>query len=200
MGNVTSIGEVSPKLCYICLGDLETYTPDQSVPIRKCIRCGEHFCLAHVSKIDPSACERCVKDVVVSDTVFEKTETDWDAKKDRLVTHTQKCRQVTLSGEDWVWLTRRIATLSDDELKSVIQYHKATVSAIEAELTERTIKRFQTNAVVPGQPQISVRTVTTKTTTRVAKPKQPDISKLASAIKTLGLSPEKLQELLKNLA
>lgn len=187
---------VTPKLCYICLGNLQEYTPEPNIPIKRCIRCGKDFCLGHSSKFEPEACCNCVSQIEIIDTVFEKTETDWDAKKDRLVTHTQRCRQIQLQGEDWVWNQKRISSLSDADLKLVIQYHKAVVSMIETELTERQVKKFQTNAVIPGQSGLSVTKTTQTKTTRTVKPKTPDLNALAEAIKKLGLTPEQLKAIL----
>src|SRR6185312_977680 len=113
--------------------------------VQKCKRCNRTFCIDHASRFSPNFCQECFKNVtVVVDKFIRKVE-DYDHTKDEMVVRTESCDRLRLDGPDYVFYTRWINQLNDDELKSVFEFHYFIVKLIEHENEVRIINRNKKN-------------------------------------------------------
>lgn len=180
-----------PVSCHIC-GDTTDYKLNPS-----CKRCGKAYCINHTSKIDGLFCEQCMMAVSVEETTVQKVEEIYDEETDSLKTIKHKpATQYKPSGPDWTFATKKIAEISDEELKLQYQYHKAMVSLLEVELTTRLVKKQSGLRMIEHNGTTTVKRSTTVSQTTVRKQKKPlDLQALADQLKKAGITPEKLKEL-----
>ncbi len=168
----------------------------------QCLRCQKWLCWECCSKLDPSYCIECIADVTVKDDTFTRTETDFNEKTNVMTTTTARCRHISFVGADWVWHSKSISTMSDEDLKARFEYYRATVAQMELEITTRRIKKTHQMYSLPGQPRTF--TVTTKRevkTTKTSKnSKEINLGALATALKKLKLTPEQLKQLFPEIA
>lgn len=180
-----------PVSCHIC-GDTTDYKLNPS-----CKRCGKAYCINHASKIDGLFCEQCMMAATVEETTVQKVEEVYDEETDSLRTVKHKpATQYKPSGPDWAFATKKIAELSEEELKLQYQYHKAMVSLLEVELTQKQVKKLTGLRLEEKKGKLEVKreTIVSQTTTR--KQKKPlDLNALADQLKKAGITPEKLKEL-----
>lgn len=184
-----------PQQCHCC-AELEVETNPESL-FHVCSRCHRAFCEAHVSHLDPHFCVSCMSDVVLADTTYTRTDTEWREKTNELLSTMHTCRKLEFSGADWVWHTRWLHEISDEELKNNIELHRAMVYQLENELTTRIIKNHAKLAKVsiPGQARLATTTISqVKTTARTVKTKAvPSAESVMEAILKLGLDPEQMK-------
>jgi hypothetical protein len=149
------------------------------------------------SKFDPAYCVHCMADIQVLDDTFTRTETEYNKKKDVMTVITSKCRQISFAGADWVWHSKRIAELTDDELKSQFEYHRATVAQMELEIMTRNVKKAHQNYGLPGQhSSISVTRVSEVKKSKITKvEKSVNLTSLGIALQKLHLTPEQISQL-----
>lgn len=172
-----------PTACHEC-SDITVYT---------CPRCHKPTCVVCRSDFDPQYCRSCMADVQVKDEIHTRTETDWNEKTDTMTTTTSRCRQLSFAGADWVWHSKRIATLSDADLKAQFEYHRATVAQMEMEITSRNVKRSQQAYSLPGRNTVTVsKKVQTSTVKTTRTTKAINLDAIAAALKKLNLSPEQI--------
>ena len=140
-----------------------------------------------------------MEDVTVKDDVFTRVETDYNEKTDTMTTTTARCRQISFAGADWVWHSKSIASMSDEDLKARFEYYRATVAQMELEITARRVKKSQQMYSIPGQPNTF--TITTKRevkhTKTVKSSKSVNMDALANALKKLNLTKEQIAMLFK---
>ena len=124
------------KVCENC--ELKNLT--EAIGIAKCSRCSSKFCEHFSSIVDTKYCVECLaeikveKEVVVQLTPFYTKETgELQYKRGRLAT------DIRISGTDWLFMSRKIPTLTDLELELVIEYHKSMAQLL---LDERETRRM----------------------------------------------------------
>ena len=173
--------KVDETICYLC---------DSPEIISKCARCRKPYCAKDSNKIDPQYCAECLKDVVIEDTTFERTDEDFDEKLNKTTYEKHSCREIVFHGIDWMFACNRIKDLPDEELKPIIEYHKAFVSQLEAEIINRSITAYRSKVGIRlGNKVLNVSKTTTKTVKRVAKPVQGmDMNKIAELLTKLGIT------------
>lgn len=158
-----------------------------------CGKCGRAYCDAHTSKIDTKFCQECMSQVTVIEDTFKRSEEEYDEDKDQVVTHTQECKVIKFSGPDWVWNSRKIRTMTDDELKTVLEYHRGMVYSIEQEITTRKVQAIYKD--YGGNSITKIKKTTEVKSKKVAKTKTVTGADLAAAVKKMNLSPEQLKAL-----
>lgn len=193
MSDETGIGLVPSfeTLCYICL-ELGEKSETDEVRI-SCPTCGNPYCPKHASKVDPSFCQRDLKDFEVEEKVFTKVEEDYSTKTNEFTTRKSSCKQVLLKGTDWLFYQHAIELMSDEQLKLSLRWHKAAISLVEHQIDTRKV---EANKKLKGV-SVTIRseTKTTKVTkTRVKKELTAEsIAKMAAAVAKYNLTPEQLQ-------
>lgn len=132
------------KICTHCLernlvqaGIIDTF--------KSCSRCNEQFCQHGASKLDPQYCVHCCNDFKVVDAVETQQRPLLNAKGDVIGVRHFKVRHLTLSGMDWLFFNRAIATMSDVELEHAIEYHLSFYHGLIYEREARRVKRAQRN-------------------------------------------------------
>lgn len=136
-----------------------------------CEKCKELYCIHFTSVIDPRFCVGCLSKVEMTEqTIYKKSE-HYNEDTDKLYTRTQKARQISFSGLDWLFYNRKISTLSDEELLLAIEYHRAIYNAMLYEREKRRIEHFHRNKDRQIKIPISSGTVTSGATTTVKKTK-----------------------------
>ena len=145
-------------LCYICIqNNVEEALQGKELRIN-CSRCDRPYCDKCASKVDPQFCKNCLTDfqAIIKDETYNGVEhirviDPSGEKDDKIVSIPYKARykQITLMGTDWLFYETAIASMSDTQLAAALQWHKAAVSEIEIEVTERRIKQAQHLAKQP---------------------------------------------------
>lgn len=155
-------------LCYNCIA-LAKPEEEQGKELRiNCTRCDRPYCDKCASKVDPQFCENCLTDfqAVVKDQTYNGVEhiriIDPSGVKDDFIAaipYKTRYKQISLLGTDWLFYETAISNMSDTQLAAALQWHKAAVSEIEVEVTERKIKHAQHLA---KQPTPKVQSISTK--------------------------------------
>lgn len=178
-------------ICYLCIAE-NTSEDLQGKELRvNCTRCDKPYCNVHASKTDPQFCQNCCRDFQAIQTIQYKCGVeevrivDPNGQKEDTVArlpYKEKYKQIRLMGTDWLFYETSIAAMTDAQLEAALQWHKAAVSEIEIEVTERKISKAQALAKLP-----------TPKVTNIAR-KQPDQARtlakasnmLDSFVKTFG--------------
>lgn len=135
-----------------------------------CTKCNNAYCALCSSKINPALyCDECQRDVVIEETTRVRTDTDWDIKNDRMVRNTNKTKVIMYKGIDWMFAAKKICELPDEELKSVLYYHRGMVMQMEQELLTRSINKAHAavqvtrdaNSIVSISKQTKIKTTKT---------------------------------------
>jgi hypothetical protein len=145
-------------LCYNCIA-LSKPEELQGKELRiNCTRCDRPYCDKCASTTDPQFCCNCLTDfqAIIKDETYNGVEhirviDPKGEKEDSIVSipYRTKYKQITLMGTDWLFYETAIANMSDTQLAAALQWHKAAVSEIEIEVTERKIKHAQHLAKLP---------------------------------------------------
>lgn len=177
--------------CHIC-----DNTTDYTIT-RKCVKCEQPFCLEHSSKVDPTYCEHCLIDVSLTEDTFQRVTEDYDEETDEIVTKKSPiAKRIKLNGADWAFHTEKISKQSDEELKLTLQFYKASVSLMEMELVSRKVKQTVLS-ITTAQGKIGSKKVTSTITTKTTRVKKPvDLEALLNKMKSMGLSPEQIKQML----
>jgi len=146
-------------LCYNCIA-LSVPEELQGKELRiNCTRCDRPYCDKCASKTDPQFCTNCLTDfqAIIRDQTYNGVEhlrvIDPRGEKEESVIsipYKVKYKQISLLGTDWLFYETAIAGMSDTQLAASLQWHKAAVSEIEIEITERKIKHAQHLAKQPN--------------------------------------------------
>ena len=153
----SEIQDLGP-ICYNCI-ELKKTEQEQGKELRiNCTRCDRPYCDKCASTVDPQFCCNCLTDfqAVVKDQTFNGVEhirvIDPTGQKDDFIAaipYKTRYKQISLMGTDWLFYEAAISNMSDTQLAAALQWHKAAVSEIEIEVTERKIKHAQHLAKQP---------------------------------------------------
>lgn len=109
--------------------------------IRTCLKCNRHFCSLHSSSFSPAFCQECFKKLTLVIDKFTKVHEDYNPTTDAIVRKKEECDRLRLDGPDWVWFTKWVTKLTDDELAVVYEFHYFVLKIIETENEARKIER-----------------------------------------------------------
>lgn len=172
-------GEVQP-----CKDAFHETSPEVLAPAEagepKCHKCGSfafHICSAckkphcteHTSNVDLSNCVDCSEPVIIETHKVSRRDEDYDEITDETVYNTYEAKQVKFTGRHWLSNATIIASLSDMQLKSALEYHKGMISQLEFELTARKIHRNKEEYGYATRPKAGKDRVVTSTETRTTK-------------------------------
>lgn len=153
-----------------------------------CKKCNNTYCDTDASKIDPTYCVECCKDVVVNDKVIAKDEEDYDPFSDQMFKRNFKVRIITLQGDDWRFFSDAIHRQNDNQLVDSINYHRGMVSMLESELAQRRVDKI--NSAINLNRGVGASNLNKPIKPRTQKQKSVDLNSLAELLKSL--SPEQL--------
>ncbi len=143
----------------------------QAVHICQCASCETEYCRHHASAVDPGHCVECVSQVEVTESIIQKTELHTSPDGSSHVTRSRKARQIKVGGLHWLFIQRKIPTLSDAELTVAIEYHRALYDSLVYEREKRRIDMFHRNAGKQFKLPVTTdgTTVTTTVTTKKSR-------------------------------
>lgn len=180
----------SDILCYVCKDRNLTPLTDE---IRiSCPKCQRPYCPTHASKVDQSYCENCLSDFVVEEKTFTKVEEDFVVKTQEFITRKSSCRQIILKGTDWLFYQHAIEKMSDAELALSLRWHKAAVSLVEHEVTNRKIEASKKLQGVKVTIRKEVKETKTTRTKRKIDLSPEGMKAIAAALAKLNVTPEQL--------
>lgn len=142
-----------------------------SEEIKLCQKCNKPFCTLHCSRWSPMFCQECFGSngrLKLIQDKFTKSVKDYDVVNETLVTRKTECDRLRMDGEDWVWFTKWINQLSDEDLEIVFEFHYFVIRQIE--LANETRKINRRDKLVGRKVKLSSGiTTTTETKTKKVK-------------------------------
>lgn len=189
---------IGSNVCDQCAYDNLT----KNVGILQCDRCKNPYCTHFASKIDAGTyCVGCLSNIDVTIGTVVKTVEHYNEQTDTVTKYSRRAKEIRIEGLDWLFVQRKINTLTDAELNAYIEYHRAycNLLLVESE-TRRNAKahRYAGVKVVPTTASIMTTTVTTtkKSTTTKSNKAQAQVEALMNSL--LGsMSLDQLSALLK---
>lgn len=134
------------SLCFKCQ-QLNLPISEQCKELRiGCDKCSRAYGEKHASILDPLLCEECLPansfDVTYQDyrRAGVETSTDENGNKTRRY-YSTSCKQIILFGQDWLFNEVRITSMSLPQLEKAIEWHRASVSLMEQEITRHKAER-----------------------------------------------------------
>lgn len=159
--------------------------------LKVCLKCKQLFCPMHSARFSPNFCQDCFKNLtVILDKYIRSTE-DYDSITDQLVTRKESCNRLQIDGPDYVFYTKWIHKLNDDELKSVFEFHYFIVKLIENENEIRIITKNKNKSKKNIQAPISIVKTTEVTSKKESKPKD-----LRTELKKLGIKDDVIDKMI----
>ena len=190
-------GHLTELICDVCL-ELNLLTKSAI----ECPRCGHAFCFHYASSVDAQYCVNCMSDISVTRQVITKTYEHKNDQTGQTTFYRRRAREVKIEGLDWLFMQRKINTLSDVELDLAIEYHRNICSLMLSEQEQRrTVKMHryagvQVKAKIPTPltTKVNEHTHTTvKKTRTVSKTKASEqIASILSALQAQGMSIDQI--------
>jgi hypothetical protein len=106
---------------------------------RICERCGFNYCPHFASKIDFHFCAYCFHDLVLEDSIIRKVIETKSLTGKKTFTRIMRARYLVFKGADWMFAQARVLNLSDEELNTTIEYHRAIMGEMLNEMEARKI-------------------------------------------------------------
>lgn len=120
------------SVCYLC--------DSPEIVNEHCLKCQKPYCAQDASRINPALyCDDCQRDVVIEETTFTKI-VDEDDNLTEVHQHKTECKIIKFRGIDWMFACQKICELPEEELKPILEYHKAMVKQMEAAIVAGRIK------------------------------------------------------------
>jgi hypothetical protein len=152
-------------VCDVCLHQNLTAPVGHAI----CARCAITYCTHFASGIDPQYCMHCMKAIEVTEEILIRKSTHVNEETKQTYTRTQKARHIIFGGLDWLFVQRKINTISDAELAMAIEYHQAMYSGLLYEREKRRVEHFHRNAGKQFVPRISTGDTADATSVTVKK-------------------------------
>lgn len=150
--------------------------------LKECIRCGKLYCFMHSATFSPNFCQDCFKNFGAVWDKFIRTTTEYDPVSNSVYHLTKSSDRVRMDGPDYVFYTRWINKISDDDLEQVYEFHYFILKLIEHENEIRKIKHNR--ALQEKYKGIPIGILTTKETRSRREIKQKDMQ---AELERLGL-------------
>ena len=175
---------------------------DRKDETKSCKRCSVIFCAHFASTTDNRYCANCMSDFRVQETIMEKKIDH--LRPDGTVNFSRKyqAKPIQLMGNDWLFASKLIAEMSDEEIENSVEYHKANVSLMLMERESRKLERYHklagikvTRTSTESQEQREKREAKEakkRTTTKDKTPSPDDIVAMLTKLATAGYTPEQL--------
>lgn len=158
--------------------------------VKKCLKCQSLFCSKHSASFSPNFCKDCFNNLAVVMSRFTRTTTEYDPVNDTVEKITSGCARIQLDGPDWIFYSDWIASLSDDDLAVIYEFHYFVLKLIEHDNEVRKVSRARKLASLPTP--IGVVTTKTSSTKKEAKPKD-----MQKELEKLGMNADVIKAMLK---
>jgi hypothetical protein len=113
-------------ICDICRENNLT----KKIKVSSCKECSRDYCIHFASSVDPSYCSDCLAEVSMEKSVIVRV-TEHSVSGSKLKYQRRSSAvQIRFGGEDFLFYSRKIHTLSDLELELAIEYHHAIYSSM----------------------------------------------------------------------
>lgn len=173
----------------------------EEIKFSRCVKCGKLYCIHFASTIDPAYCVECLSDIsLIKETITKECE-HYDEKTDEVTIYKRRAKRIKLEGLNWLFMQRKIVSISDDALELSIEYHREILSGL---LTERETRRTAflhryAGIKMPKKSKSSGTdsSTTTKVTKRIRSTKTTaTASSVLQAMLAGGMTPEQLMQML----
>jgi hypothetical protein len=152
--------------------------------VQRCRKCNRPFCIMHANRFSPNLCKECFTNLSVVEGKFQRTFEDYDAKSDKVTLTRETCTKYYMDGPDWPFLNAWIDTLTDDELRTIWNFHFFVMKTIESENETRKIEKYRKLREAPT-PKLVSTVKTVKKTVAVQQPETAD--SIRAKLKKQGL-------------
>ena len=163
---------------------------------KSCERCGISYCAHFASTVDARYCSNCFTDMKVTETIEVKTTIYENANGEEITRKRQIGKSLRLEGTDWLFANTQISLLSDEEIRTSVEYHRNIARIMLLEIEERHTEKLNKLSKV----KLNLKQIDGNATkaTRVPKPAKTEAQKNQAVIaKALaGLTPEQLAQVL----
>lgn len=178
------------KICYLC--------DSEEVVNESCIKCQKPYCALCASKKIPTLyCFDCMADITVTvESPYIRVDpTDWDLETDQPVSRKYRCKRMVISGASWFFHQRYMSTLSEDELRQMLELCRAQVIYLESEIDAVNVRRRQKQV----EEMLGHKPERVQTTVKVRVKPQPTIEDVVDALqklKAFGMTKEQIDKMI----
>lgn len=151
--------------------------------VKECLKCKSLFCPDHASTYSPNFCKDCFNNFAVVFDKFLRTSSEYDPIEDTVHQTTTSANRIRIEGADWVYYTQWINRLSDEDMKSVYEFHFFILKLIEHHNESRKIAKARKLAQQPMP-------LSTKTTKEVKIRKEVKQKNMQEELERIGLKPD----------
>jgi hypothetical protein len=168
-------------VCDICFEKNLT----EDIHIQSCVSCGDSYCVHNSSKVDPTHCIQCLKDISIDISIIRKTSIHSNHETGQTYIRSRKARQIKLGGQHWLFAQRRITDMNDEDLLLAIEYHRGMYDSLIYEREKRRAENFHRNAnkvfKVPTSATGTILSSSTVKKTKTIKAAQPAVTETNTA-------------------
>src|SRR5215831_5027059 len=135
--------------------------------IKLCLKCKSRYCSIHAAKFSPNFCKDCLTNLgVIIDTV-NRTSTEYDMLDDSLITKVTQSKTLQLDGSDWVFYSKWIEDLREEDWLEIYQFHYFVIKMMEYENEVRKVKAARRIASAPLSVRVTKESKTKKEVSQV---------------------------------
>lgn len=129
--------ENGKNTCYLC--------DTTEIVNEHCTKCNLPYCARCASKQIPLLyCFDCMSGIEVkTENPYITVKTDYDLDTGELVVKKSRCKRMQISGADWFFHERYMSTLSEEELRDLLEICRHQVIFLESELDAVHVRRRQ---------------------------------------------------------
>jgi hypothetical protein len=135
--------------------------------VKECLKCKSRYCSIHAAKFSPNFCKDCLGNLSAILEDKNLTSTEYDMIDDVLVTKSVSSKTLQLDGPDWIFYSRWIEDLPEDQWLEIYQFHYFVLKMMEYENELRKVKRARKIASAPLSIKVTKEAKTKKEITQV---------------------------------
>ena len=135
--------------------------------VKICLKCQSRYCSIHAAKFSPNFCKDCLTNLSAILDTISRTTTEYDLIDDALITKSVQSKTLQLDGPDWVFYSKWIEDLPEDQWLEIYQFHYFVLKMMEYENEIRKVKRAKKIASAPLSVRVTKETKSTKQVTEV---------------------------------
>lgn len=133
-----------------------------SEQVRECLACKSRYCVLHAAKFSPNFCKECLSNLSSIMTSNFSTSAEYDLLDNELVLKSIESKRLRLDGPDWIFYSKWIENLNEDNWLEIYQFHYFILKRMEYENEVRKIKKAQRIASSPLSVKMTKKSETTK--------------------------------------
>ena len=142
----------APLTCKFCLNE----------HFKECLMCKSRYCVLHAAKFSPNFCKDCLVNLSVILNTITRSSTEFDMLDDELVIKSVESKTLQLDGADWLFYSKWIEELPEDQWLEIYQFHYFVLKMMEHENEIRKVKRAKRIASAPLSVKITKEAKTQK--------------------------------------